>query len=916
MNRLTLCFILIVGLTFQNCSIKSTTKLTFDKLLVEYAENPIDLDLKNPRFSWVVSADERAQKQIAFRILLASSKEQLNNNSADLWDTGKQKSNVSIHHEYNKNELQSNTKYYWKVIIWDEKQNEYESEVTVFETAILNGEEWNSAWIGNGPVSEVLPEKGFFTHRKEEAEMADTIVHLGQSLLMRNEVQLPKQIKSAKAYISGLGFYEFYINGKRVGDRVLAPAKTPYHKHILYDTYDVTSLLQQGENALGIHLGNGWYNPYKPWWQQYRMQWFGSKKAMLQVQVTYNDGSSEIINTNKDWLWADGPITYNCVYDGEVYDSNLEYAGWNTSGFDDKDWKAVNVVNTPKARLVSHRMPPIKVNEIIQPKEVKVDVENMKVFDMGQNFTGWVKIKAKGEKNTHVKIRFAEDINDDGTIDRSSAEHAKAYAEYIMKGEGVEEYEPAFTYFGFKYVEVVSDRSIELQAIEGRVVYSANKKAGDFECDNPLVNKIHKATVWSQKSNMLGYPMDCPQRDERLGWFGDAQVTAEEAMFNFDMALHYENWFDGIKDNQDEKTGDIPIISPQPYIWDEGVEWSSTYVIMLWNYYTYYGDDRILKKHYSALKRYMEFLDGISKNKIVPKGWIGDWGSMTEGWTEGNPRSIPTAFYFFNSRILAKIAKTIGEKDDLKYFTNLAEEIKTVYNKEYLDLNTGNYLSGTQMDNAFPLFLGLVPEELKAKVLENLVVDIVKTNDTHLTTGVLGTKYMPEALAQFGEFDVAWDIINQKTYPSWNDMMSKYTTTCEFWTLKQSKNHVMMGSIDAWFYKYITGIQLDENNPAYSEFSIKPILLEGLNFANANLETIKGNIATSWKKEAGKLALNVKVPFNTVANVSVPGSEDAKCTENGSLVKNVEGVEYLGYAKGAHQLKVQSGNYTFSIDLN
>lgn len=915
-NPLVKILPLLILIFLQACSAEKEPQLTFKKMLVEYAENPINIDIVNPRFSWIVNSSKRNQHQSAFRILLATSTDLLNKNTADVWDSGKQFSNVTIQHEYNKNELQSNHKYFWKVMVWDGNREEYESPVASFETSILYAVDWKSNWIGNGPISEPLPEKGFYGNRKEQAEMNDTISHFGNSLLLRNEVLLSKKVKSAKAFVTGLGFYEFFINGKRVGDNVLSPAKTPYNKYILYDTYDVTNLLVKGENALGIHLGNGWYNPYKKWWNQYRMQWFGSKKAMAQIHVTFDDGSTQTISTNKNWLWANGPITFNCVYDGEIYNANLEKQGWKLTNYTDSDWKTVNVVATPKARLKSQRMPTIKVNETILPKEVEVAVNGMKVFDMGQNFTGWVRIKAKGNKNTKLKIRFAEDINEDGTVNVSSTENAQATAEYIMNGDGLEIYEPAFTYFGFRYVEITSEKPFELVDIVGQVVYTNNTRTGQFECSNTLVNKIHNATVWSQKSNMLGYPMDCPQRDERLGWFGDAQVTAEEAMFNFDMALFYENWFEGIKDNQDEKTGDIPIVSPQPYFLDEGVEWSSTYIIMLWQYYTYYGDKRILKKHYSTLKYYMEFLDSISNNYIVPMGWIGDWGSMVEGWKEGQPESVPTAFYFYNATILSKIAGVLNKVADMKYFSKLADDIQNAYNNKYFNPETGNYNDGSQMANAFPLYLGLVPDEFQTKVLDNIINDIVDKNNTHLTTGVLGTKYMPEALARFGHADVAWDIINQKTYPSWNSMMEKYTTVCEFWTLKQSKNHVMLGSIDAWFYKYITGIQLDEKNPAYSSFTIKPLLLKGLDFANSKLETIKGTISSSWKKEAGKLILGIEIPFNTSAIVHIPGGEKETILESGIQLKDIEGIEYIGYSDGVHKIKVQSGSYLFTVLQN
>jgi len=891
----------------------SPSQYKFEKLLVEYAQNPNNIDEMHPRFSWIISSDKRNQIQTAYRILVASSPAKLKVPKPDLWDSGRIKSSETIQHEYENDNLKSNTTYYWRVISWDGDGKVHESPAAKFETAFLSGDEWIAKWIGKGPKSELLPLQGFYKNIKEQFPGKDTIVHDGNSLLLRHEVKLGKKIKSAKAYITGLGFYEFFINGVRVGDHVLAPAKTPYHKTILYDTYDVTNLLKQGVNALGIHLGNGWYNPYKKWWNDYRMQWFGSKKAIAQIHITCMDGTTKVITTDKNWKWALGPVTYNCVYDGEIYDANLDHEGWTKPGYNDSEWRPVTIFEKLKARLISHRMPAVKVNEIFKPQEVKVSRDGMKVFDMGQNFSGWIRIKAKGAMNSILKIRFAEDLNIDGTIDVTSNEHANATAEYIMKGQGIETYETHFSYFGFKYVEISAlNGPLNIVDIEGRAVYSDNKQTGSFECDNLLVNKIHKATVWSQKSNMLGYPMDCPQRDERLGWLGDAQVTAEEAMFNFDMALFYENWFEGIKDNQDEKTGDIPIISPRPYIKDDGIEWSSTYLTMLWQYYSYYGDRRILSRHYPAMKRYMEFLKGISKDYILPMGWIGDWGSMVKGWKEGQPGSVPTAFYYLDAKIMADVAGVLGYNADQEYYLHLSGQIKEKYNKTYLNPETGNYNDGSQMANAFPLYLGIVPDEMKQKVLDNLVNDIVVNNSTHLTTGVLGTKYMPEALAQLGRGDIAWRIINQKSSPSWNDMMNKYTTMCEFWTLKQSKNHVMMGSIDSWFYKYIAGIQLDEKSPAFAEFQVKPFFPDSLRFGKAQIETMRGRISSEWEKNPGLFTLKLEVPFNTSATVFIPGSVKSKILESMTPFEKVEGLEYLGFKNGNHILKVHSGNYLFA----
>jgi len=915
-KRVIIIYLLVLFCS-TSLSFGSKSGFSFKRMLVEYAENPINIDEPHPRFTWIVASEKRHQSQSGYRILVASSLKNLSLNHGDLWDSGKVISSETIQHEYESNNLKSNTTYFWKVIFWDGEGKAHVSPQVKFETSFLNSKEWTAQWIGKGAINEPLPPEGFYKDTKEQAGMKDTIVHDGNSLLLRREIALSKKICSARAYLTGVGFYEFYINGNRVGDHVLAPAKTPYHKYILYDTYDVSGLLKQGANTLGIHLGNGWYNPYKKWWNDYRMQWFGSKKAIAQILVNYNDGSSEWIITDENWRWANGPVTYNCVYDGEVYDANLDHFGWTLPGYNDSDWKPVTVFIRPGARLLSHRMPPVKVHETFEPKEISVTKSGMKVYDMGQNFAGWVRVKARGAKNTTIKIRFAEDLNPDGTINVTSNEFAKATSEYRFKGDGIETYEPKFTWFGFRYVEITAQNSpLNITDVEGQALYSDNRQTGTFECDNPLVDKIHKATVWSQKSNMIGYPMDCPQRDERLGWFGDAQVTAEEAMFNFDMALFYENWFEGIKDNQDEKTGDIPIISPRPYILDEGIEWSSTYLTMVWQFYNYYGDQRLLKRHYPAMKRYMDFLDRTSKDLILPKGWIGDWGSMVKGWKEGEPASVPTAFYYLDARIMTDIAGILREKNDQAYFKNLSAKIREKYNKTYLNTETANYTDGSQMANSFPLFLGIVPDDLKKRVLNNLVQDIVVKNNSHLTTGVLGTKYMPEALAHSGREDIAWAIINQKSAPSWNDMMSKYTTMCEFWTLKQSKNHVMMGSIDAWFYKYIAGIQSDEATPAFASFIVKPPVLDSLGYARGSIQTLRGTITSEWKKQNGFFTLKVIVPFNTSALVFIPGDEKKQVSEGGVPVKHALGVEVLDFKDHALQFRVNSGTYLFTIHNN
>ncbi len=906
-------YLILACIIQVSCSQPEKTHLKFDRLLCEYSVEPGNIDTKMPRFSWTVSAEGRNRRQSAYRVLVATQEKLLESGKADMWDSGKRKSDTTMHIGYKGSALESNRKYYWKVMVWDERDRLSLSEVTHFSTALIHQDDWRAKWIGANSTSEPHPERGFFSNPKEEKMTGQMVSHDGRSVLLRRDFGIGKKVISARLFITGLGFYEAEINGKRVGDHVLSPAKTPYHKFILYDTYDIMGLLKNGQNVIGIRLGNGWYNPYKKWWATYRMQWFGYKKAIAQLHIKYADGSSEVIITDDRWKWHYGPVLYNCVYDGEVYDANAEQDGWSSPGFDDSAWGKAVIMDKPAARLLSGTMPPIRVVEVKKPVKVTELQKGAKVYDLGQNFAGWVRVTMKGSKGTRVRFRFSEVLNDDGTLDLTCNENARATAEYIMRGGEEEVYESRFTYFGFQYVEVsvIEGALPDIISLEGCVVHSDNEQVGSFECSHPLINRMHHATVWSQKSNMIGYPMDCPQRDERLGWMGDAQVTAEEAMFNFDMALFYENWFRGIRANQDEQTGDIPIISPRPYLRDDGVEWSSSYIIMVWQHFLQYGDRRVLEENYHAMKRYMDFLAEISSDYIVPKGWIGDWGSMVEGWEEGEPESVPTAYYFFNASILANVAEVLGHENEAILFLDLAQRIRKAYNEAFYDKTTKNYNDRSQMANAFPLFLGLAPDQDKQVILANLIRDIIDKNDTHLTTGVLGTKYIFEALSKFGRNDVGWALATQTSYPSWAAMMKQFNTMCEFWTLKQSHNHVMMGSIDAWFYKELAGIRVMEDAPAFGRFVIKPFVAEGLHYARASTRTIRGMVSSSWKKSENGFEIVVEVPYNTTAVVYIPADEDEEIFEGERVLKDAEGVAVKGYENGYKVIEAGSGSYHF-----
>lgn len=912
MNRFTLLFFAVLSMISCNRKNLAEKKSVFviDELKCEYAKEPINIDIEYPTFSWVIPSKLNGQKQKAYQITVSKNKDF----TKLIWDSGKVNSSDSGPIIYAGQNLKSNTSYFWKVLVWDSEDRIHESEIAGFATAFLHPNEWKAKWISAKSKPEASLPNGFLKSVKEQQTLSDTIIHNGRSLLLRNEFECKSNIKSARVFVTGLGYYELYLNGNRVGDHVLSPAKTNYAKEILYDTYDITEQLKNGKNVFGIHLGNGWFNPYKKWWEEYRMQWFGAKRAILQLEIIYKNGEKDLIITNENWKYKQGPILYNCVYDGELYDATQESVGWSDVNYVDVDWKNVNIAESSKKVLRSQTMQAVKVVQKINSVKVTNPKPGVLIYDMGQNFAGWAKITVKGKMGTRLHLQFAEDLHKDGTIDITSNENAKAEATYILKGKGVETYEPRFTFYGFRYVEVTADADLpEIKKMEGCVVHSANAQTGYFECGNKTINKIHHATVWSQKSNMLGYPMDCPQRDERLGWMGDAQVTVEEAMFNFDMARFYGNWITGIRKNQHNETGDIPIISPRPYIRDEGVEWSSTYINLIWKYYVFYGDKRILKENYNAMKKFMKFLDGESVDLILKQGWIGDWGSLVKGWEEGEPESVPTAFYFWNSKILSKIAKVLGEDKDVEYFSLKAENIKNAYNKKYFNLDKMEYNKGSQMANAFPLFLGIVPDIYKKEVLKNLVDDIINKNNGHITTGVLGSKYMIDVLSMEGRADVAYLLATQTGYPSWSDMVKNRTTMSEFWTLKQSHNHVMTGSIDAFFYKTLAGINPNEKYPGFERVIIKPYIPETLPYVNASVETIKGKVEVSWKNDKTELNLKIKIPANMLADVYIPVNKSLDDTISDDFSDKKSGVSFVDGTDRYLHYHIESGIYSFKV---
>ncbi|MCX6303007.1 MAG: family 78 glycoside hydrolase catalytic domain [Bacteroidia bacterium] len=904
-------------LVINGCKERSSLKIT--ELKCQSAVDPIGIDMDYPTFSWTEESLERGKQQSAYQIIIADNKEDISHNKGTYWDSGKINSDNSKVASYGGETLKSNQFYYWKIRIWDEDgQPTKFSKSARFTTSILDQKLWKANWIGKGDSKDPINAEGFYQNKMEIDDEGDSIKYNECSLLLRKEYQFSKPIAKALVHICGLGLYELTINGKRIGDKVLNPAKTNYNRIVLYDTYDVTNSLGRGTNAFGIMLGNGWFNPIPKWWS-WRMQWFGEKRCMMQMHIIYCDGSTEIIAADETWKLADGPVRRSCLYDGEIYDATKELSDWDKPGFDDSNWVNAKLIKPPLGKLTAQILPAIKRVELKKPVSVTHPDDNITVVDFGQNFSGWIRIRLKGEKGKSIVFRYAEDIKN-GMLDTTSNHLAIVTDSYISKGSKRETYEPHFTYHGFQYVEVSGlGYKLSPRDIDGIVVHSAVEPNGEFECSNEQINNVHKAILWSQRSNLMGYPTDCPQREERLGWLGDAHISAEEAIYNFDMNQFYKKWLNDIKANQDSN-GYIPYIAPRPISTggDFTFSYGSGYHLITWYHYLYYGDKQILVDHYESMKRYVDFLSTMAKGFILPKDKYGDWANPLEGegWERGDPLSLSTGFYYSSAIIVTKVAKILGYERDAEAYSKLADSIKKAYNEEFLNVNAKLYDDSSQFANSFPLFLGIVPEDFKKDVLNNLINDII-SREGHLTTGIFGTKYLMETLSREGRNDIAWGLATQSDYPSWINMIGNKTTLSEHWGEKgmNSHNHIMFGSIDSWFYKILGGIQVDENSPGFRSFIIKPYVPSDLSWVKASVKTISGTIRSEWTKQKGILSLKVFIPVGTTATVYILAKTPEEIQEGSSPAIENKNVSFLKMENEYAIFNVESGEYNFFSNI-
>ncbi|MEZ5106676.1 MAG: family 78 glycoside hydrolase catalytic domain [Draconibacterium sp.] len=888
--------------------------LKINNLRCENLSDLQSLDRQFPGFGWVLESKERGQKQTAYQIIVTDSEGNL------MWNSEKIDSSESSYVKYAGKLLKSSSDYYWKVRVWDkdDKPGKYTTRAH-FATAFMDQKDWKAHWIGRGPLKEPVVRWGT-NYETADLELIKDMEPDYQSTLLRKEVVLNKQVKSAKIHVCGLGLYELYINGSKIGKtREHVPLKTDYSKQVLYNSYDITNTLGKGSNVIGIMLGNGWFNPQKKYWD-WRMQWWGSPKAIVQVEITYKGGSTATIISDQSWKTSPGPVLNSCIYDGEEYDATLEQEGWDKKGFNDADWKNANLVQAPAGKLVAQLAPSITVVETIEPKSVKEVKPGVFVFDMGQNFAGWARISCKGNRGTKIQLRHAENINEDGTLNIETLGYAKNTDTYVLKGGGsTEVYEPHFTSHGFQYLEVTGyPGKPAVEDVIGCVANSDCPTIGNFECSNELVNHIYHCTFWTHRSLMQGLPVDCVQRGERLGWGADAMLMAEGTIYNFDASQFYAKWFADLELHRDGETGNLPIISP----WNGSMEsypaWSSAYVIMNWYSYLYYGDKQLLARHYDNMKSYVDYLQTKSSGNIQPRDGSGDWKSLAVA-VRGGPLLISTAFYYYDAKVVAESAKALGKTKDAEKYGQLAEEIAQAFNNVFqTNKRIGfKYGENTQCESAAPLFLGIAPENTQSTVVKNLIDDI-EAHDVHLTTGFYGVKWVMEALPVYGRADIAYQLLTQKTYPSWGDMTKGRTTVSETWEGTGTNNHGGLGGApNPWIFKTLLGINPDPENPGFKRIIINPYIPDDMTYAKGSTRTIKGLVESSWVKENGKVVLTVSIPANTTALICLPCADPANVEEGNNNAGMAPGVSYLGVENNKVNYEIESGQYQFIFnDIN
>jgi len=887
--------LILIMFLIMTCFKILASELIVTNLRCNYKINPIGIDQGKIYLSWEITSTKENTFQKFYQIEAALSQEDLFNNKL-IWNSGKVQSDSSINVTYKGPELKSRQRIFWRVKIWDNYNRESQwSELAFFEAGLLKTSDWKAKWI----TPDIL--------EKEDKS--------NPCPFFRKSFYLKKSIKQARLYITAKGLYIPFINGKRVSEDLFTPGWTSYNKRIQYQVYDVTNLLQKSENVLGIIVGDGWYRGPITW--QHIRNFYGEKLALLaQLEIEYNDGNKLIITTDETWKSNTGPILASEIYNGEIYDARLELENWNMPRYNDINWKGVKIIHDNYENLVTSDSEPVRIVKIIKPIKKIITPQGEIVFDFGQNITGWTQINIKGKVGQTIILKHFEVLDKNGNVYTENLRNAKQEDRYTFKSNQIEIYEPHFTFHGFRYVWVMGYEEIDTNNIIAKVIHSNLEFTGEFECSDQLINRLQLNIQWSLRGNFLDIPTDCPQRDERLGWTGDAQIFAPTACFNVNANNFFSKWLkDFIADQKPD--GKVPWVIPDVIIngggtgWSDGTAatgWADAIITIPYVLYKTYGNKQIIKDMYSSMKKWIDYMISQSPEYIYNSGFhFGDWLAFSEYYSYNYNAAdfgyagahtdkdlIATAYFYYSTKIFVEMAEVISNKEDAEKYKQILPKIKNAFCKEFLT-ETGRLSSNTQTAYSIALMFGLIPDTLIDKTSKRLANDVKYFG--HLTTGFLGTPLLTHALTEYGYPELAYTLLFNKRYPSWLYPVTMGATTIwERWdgikpdgTFQNpgmnSFNHYAYGAIGDWLYKKAAGITPLE--PGYKKFMIKPFICNKLEYLKVSYKSIYGKISSSWRFVEDKIVMDIDIPVNTEAEIFIPNPNISIIKINNKIINDL-----------------------------
>lgn len=902
----TLAYVLLTVLVVAKSAAQNApSTLRVAEPVCEYAKNPIGIDARAPRLSWKLVSSQTNTGQTGYEIQVATN--EAFDGGSILWKSGKTTSGQSVLVAYAGPSLKSGRRYYWQARVWDNHGNVSPwSETAYWETGLLNKEDWKADWI---------------------APADTTGGRIGPVPQFRKKFSLNGDIKSARLYITSYGLYEAMFNGKRVSSDYFRPGWTSYNKRLQYQTYDVTSLLQKGDNAAGVSVGDGWYRGYLGFSGQKNV--YGKEPALLfQLSVQYTDGKTEIITSDDSWKTSlSGPITRSELYNGERYDARLE-SDWTVANYTDTGWKAAVITARPKEALLAQVGPSVKKHETFKAGKVITTPKGETVIDFGQNLVGWVQFKISGAAGDSIVVQHAEVLDKAGNFYTDNLRAAKQLNTYILKGGGEESFEPHFTFQGFRYIHLKSfPGKVIPENITAVALYSDMPPTGNFATSDALLNQLQHNIQWGQKGNFLDVPTDCPQRDERLGWTGDAQVFFNTAAYNMQVASFFTKWLQDLAADQHED-GSVPVVIPDVLNRSNAASagWSDVSTIIPWNLYRAYGDKNILETQYPSMKAWVDYIGSVAQNNLWNTGsHYGDWlfylpNDDRDGRAAITDKHlIAQCFWAYSTQNLINAATVLGRQKDVAAYTPLLKKIKEAFVAEYLTKN-GRLVSGSQTAYVLALNFDMLPAELRQSAADRLVLNIMSYGN-HLTTGFLGTPYLCHVLSRYGYIDVAYKLLKQETYPSWlYPVKMGATTIWERWdgikpdgsfqnTGMNSFNHYAYGAIGDWMYRFVAGISQDSASNGYKKIVVHPQLGGGLTQASGELETPYGKLRSSWTLAGGVLALDVVIPANTTATIVLPGVALSKVSDGQKELAT-------GIRKSGNDAVISTGSGVYHYEYN